>query len=482
MNSEVNIKYVLGLEEQADKTLQIVKIDIPQSADIIEELEAMQENPNKNLYDMSSFFYNHVNPIKENYQYCFPEEYYKSYLNEQIASAPKNISYWEYKKVDTERRSSWERRLSKKQDLSQQEIEKRWTECVHQLDYPYKKKYFSKAKKYILCQNLYMAIQEAKDNHNIKIYSDDIVGFNHIVYDINDDVKVRVDTNFGYGTAYFYLTIKYKDIVLLPYSDLIHFYYANMKSLIAHTRAYSCYRDSWSSLMDYLSRFVNNSRQFPETFVRNYVLNEIENMMTGLRAIMKDPTEILKHMQTGNDKSIRLSVVRPFGKNDFIMFEAMPKELTTIFKIEKISGALHFIENLRLLKDICSEVDSVIDEIIKLNKTIAPELPIVLKSIDASIIPFQEEYSGLQKECKRKEAEWERFERKLDRKLLYCRNNNDSFMCKQRFKEQNPRYELVVKEFNELNNKLYQLEQRIERRKKLYSRLLDCRDMMNAYI
>ena len=327
-----------------------------------------------------------------------------------------------------------------------------------------------------------MAIQEAKDNHNIKIYSDDIVGFNHIVYDIDDDVKVRVDTNFGYGTAYFYLTIKYKDIVLLPYSDLIHFYYANMKSLIAHTRAYSCYRDSWSSLMDYLSRFVNNSRQFPEPFVRNYVLNEIENMMTGLRAIMKDPTEILEHMQTGNDESIRLSVVRPFDKNDFIMFEAMPKELTTIFKIEKISGALHFIENLRLLKDICSEVDTVIDEIIKLNKTIAPELPIVLKSIDASIIPFQEEYSGLQKECNRKEAEWERFERKLDRKLLYCWNNNDRFMCTQRFKEQNPRYELVVKEFNELNNKLYQLEQRIERRKKLYSRLLDCRDMMNAYI
>ncbi len=55
-------------------------------------------------------------------------------------------------------------------------------------------------------------------------------------------------------------------------------------------------------------------------------------------------------------------------------------------------------------------------------------------------------------------------------------------MCTQRFKEQKPRYELVVKEFNELNNTLYQLEQRIEGRKKLYSRLLDCRDMINAYI
>lgn len=82
-----------------------------------------------------------------------------------------------------------------------------------------------------------MAISEAESNLNIKIFSHDIVGFNHIIYDIDDDVKVRVDTNFGYGptSSYFFLTIKYKDIILIPYSDLVHFYYASMKSLIAHT-------------------------------------------------------------------------------------------------------------------------------------------------------------------------------------------------------------------------------------------------------
>lgn len=65
-----------------------------------------------------------------------------------------------------------------------------------------------------------------------------------------------------------------------------------MKSLIAHTRAYSSYRNSWIGLMDYISRFVNNSRQFPKSFVQDYILNEIENMMIGLRAIMKAPTEM----------------------------------------------------------------------------------------------------------------------------------------------------------------------------------------------
>lgn len=135
MNSEVNIKYVLGLEEQAGKTLQIVKIDIPQSSDIIEELEAMQENPNKNLYDMSSYFYHYVNPIEDCYNYCLPEEYYKSYLNEQVSSVPKEIPYWEYRKIETERRTTWERRLFKKEELSQQELEQQWKEYVHKVEY-----------------------------------------------------------------------------------------------------------------------------------------------------------------------------------------------------------------------------------------------------------------------------------------------------------------------------------------------------------
>lgn len=106
MQSEVNIKYVLGLVEKRDKTLQMVQIAIPQSSVIIEELEAMQENPNRNLYDMSSYFYQHVNPIKNCYHYCFPEEYHYSYLNEKVTPVPKEISYWEYKEKDDERRKN----------------------------------------------------------------------------------------------------------------------------------------------------------------------------------------------------------------------------------------------------------------------------------------------------------------------------------------------------------------------------------------
>ena len=138
MQSEVNIKYVLGLEEKQDKTLQMVQIDIPQSSVIIEELEAMQENPNRNLYDMSSYFYRHVNPIKDCYHYCFPEEYQYSFLNEKVTPVPKDITYWKYREVEDEKRKTWARWQLRKKDVPQSEIEKRWNEYVHKLEYPAK--------------------------------------------------------------------------------------------------------------------------------------------------------------------------------------------------------------------------------------------------------------------------------------------------------------------------------------------------------
>lgn len=176
MQSEVNIKYVLGLEEKQDKTLQMVQIDRPLSSVIIEELEAMQENPNRNLYDMSSYFYRHVNPIKDCYHYCFPEEYQYSFLNEKVTPVPKDITYWKYREVEDEKRKTWARWQLRKKDVPQSEIEKRWNEYAHKLEYPDKKKYFSMAKKYILCQNLYKAMQEAKGNPDIRMYSRDMLG------------------------------------------------------------------------------------------------------------------------------------------------------------------------------------------------------------------------------------------------------------------------------------------------------------------
>lgn len=483
MESEVNLKFVLGLEEQPDKTLQMVKIDIPQSNDIIKDLESMQEDPNKNLYDMSSYFYNNVRPFEVCYNYCTPEEYNKTHLNGTEIIAPKYIAYWEYREVDTERRNTLGRWIFNNKNLSEQEKEKKWNEYIHELDYDLKKKYCSKAKKYILCMNLDSAIKEITSNTNIKIHSFDTIGFNQVIYNIDENVKVWIGTNFGYGnSSYFYLTIKYKDIILIPYSDLVHFYYANMKSLIAHTKSYSCQRDSWIGLMDYVSEFVNNSRQFPERFVRDYVLNEIQIMMKGLRNIIKNPEEVFEQISTINQGNVRFTTLRPFTENEFKIYKTNKKEITSVFKIEKITGALYFIENLKSFKEICFDIGKVIDEIIELNQSIAPELPPVLESIEESIKPRCKDLEVIKIELKIKEARFEKLERKLDWRLSYCKSDKDQQDCKRRFNEQYPQYELLSKEVSDLNNKYYSLERYIKRREELHERITECQNMINKYI
>ena len=40
-------------------------------------------------------------------------------------------------------------------------------------------------------------------------------------------------------------------MILIPYSDLVHYYYANMKNLISYTRSYARRCESWKyALMD----------------------------------------------------------------------------------------------------------------------------------------------------------------------------------------------------------------------------------------
>lgn len=475
MDEQVNIDVVLCLEEQSDLTLLMRQIEIPKSTAIIEELETMQEDPNRNLYDMSTYFYNNFNPIRECYNYCYPNEYNKVYLNEAVSNAPTNIPYWDYKDIQQKRYELWQRRNSYiLKNLSIQEQEQKWRQHVHKLEYTEKKKYFSIAKKYIECQNLYLAMKDAKDNPHVKVFSHDTVGRKHFLYDINDDLKIDVFTNFGYGhSSCFFLTIKYKDIILIPYSDLVHYYYANMKSLVANTRSYRSRRDSWTGMMEYLSNFVNNSRHDPECFVREYVLKEIHEMMNGLREILKDPAEVLKFMRNTTE-TVRLSVVRSFGSSDFAMYEVYSNELTTIFKVEKISGALTFIESLKSLKDVCIEVDDVIKEIIAMNKIVAPEIPPVIESITNSILPLQIELEKFKKEKARLTSEEERYEKRLNRKLSFHKSFKEQDECTKKFKVENPRYVEVQKEINNLLNVIFELEQKIKKRQSLLNRITEC--------
>lgn len=469
--SQVNEKYVLALVENSDTTLSVRRMDIPSSEVPIAKLEAMVDNPNRTVYDMSSYFYSLFSPKVKAFAFCYPSEYNDSYIDSR--SVPEEISYADYVKgvKDIEATFNAKHRFSREPlDALKLKLDKEIIEANQSA----KKKYLKKASIYIKCQRLSETVNKIKEHEGIKLYSRDVVGYSTYTHKINDDITVELRTNFGFGrAAYFNLAIKYKDIVVLPYSYLVHYYYANMKSLMACTRAYRPLRESWEASIDFIADFVNQSIYDPKRFVSEYVIKEVEEMMKGLRAIMDNPAEVQSRIKDSCSSEIRLSVIRPFNKDEFVMMETMADELTTLFKAEKITGALLFVENLRQLQEICGDMSALIDEILSMNKEVKPEISPVLKSVRSTIETFKREEMNLERQIKFKENRKLYFDKRKER-LQAKMTFTEKIAHDKIFREKNPLYVKLEEEINELNQKVYNLQDWIRKRERVEERLTVC--------
>ena len=434
--SEVNEKYVLTLVENSDATLSVRKILIPNSEASIAELYDMVKNPDRTLYDMSSYFYSIFPTEIKAFSFCYPSEYDSSFIVPR--SVPARISS-KYRKKQSE-----------------------------------KERYFKKAFIYIRCLRLSETINKIQQHNEIKLYSRDNVGFSTFTHTINENITVQLKTNFGYGSAaYFNLAVKYKDIAILPYSYLVHYYYANMKSLMACTRAYRPMRESWDLSINFIANFVNQSLVDTEKFLGEYVRKEIQEMMKGLRSIMVSPKEVLNKIKNSTAPGIRFSVIRPFNKNEFLMMETMPDELTTLFKAEKITGALLFINSLIQVQDVCGDMSELIDEILLMNKNVKPEIPPVLNNVRSMIDAFKKEVDNIEQQIKVKEHRKLYFDKRIKRiqaKMTF----EQKIAHDKTFREKNPLYVKLEEEINELSQKMFDLQNKIFRRAQVEKRLTIC--------
>lgn len=471
VKSQVNEKYVLALVENSDATLSVKRMDIPSSEVPIAELEAMVDNPNRTVYDMSSYFYSVFSPKVKAFAFCYPSEYNDSFIDSR--SVPKEVSYADYIKGVKEIESIFnEKHRFCKESL--EVLKLKLDNEIIEANHSDKKKYFKKASIYIKCLRLSETVKKIKEHDEIKMYSRDVVGYSTYTHKINDDITVELRTNFGYGSAaYFNLAVKYKDIVILPYSYLVHYYYANMKSLMACTRAYRPLRESWESSINFIADFVNQSIADPRKFVGEYVIKEVEEMMKGLRAIMDNPAEVQIRIKDSTSSEVRLSVIRPFNKDEFVMMESMADELTTLFKAEKITGALLFIESLTQLQEFCGDMSALIGEILSMNKDVKPEIPPVLNSVRSMIEAFKREEKNLERQIKFKENRKQYFDKRKERlqaKMTFA----EKIAHDKIFREKNPLYIKLEEEINELNQKVYNFQDKIRKRERVEERLTVC--------
>ncbi len=440
--SGINNKYVLILVEDQNQYLSVKEFLIEDSETIVSNIEAIVENPKKTLWDLFSIVNSHLGN-KKKYHFCFPYEYNSSYISDAIRP-PKvpynyaNTTYHEYSR---------------------------------------KKNYAKKVIRFIKCKYLSEAFEEVKKDGRIKMFSSDSIGWTTFEYPISEDIKVMIKTNFVYGSAaYFYLTIKYKGIVLIPYSDLVHYYYANMKNLISYTRTYACKRDSWHFALNFIAYFVNKSKEEPKNFIRKYVLSEVKDMMKGLRATMSNPKEIMKFIKDANTDYIDMKVIRPFSTEDKHIYEMMPQESISVFKAEKISGALLFLENLEQIQCLCPEVVDVMQEVKDMNVSIKPEVESTIKNIKLYLEPLERERDNYYNHLISLENKID-FHKKQIEKIQKRKPESPGIV--ENYINNHSEYSSLLEERESLLKKMQELAPIVSRRKRLLTRMTACLGRIN---
>ena len=274
--------------------------------------------------------------------------------------------------------------------------------CNISLNKRYKNMYGRHYLRYIWATDYQKTLCELKAKSNIKMYSTDSHGRSTFDYIINDDIVITVKTNFAYGNAsYFFCNLKYKGVCILPYTEVVRYYYVNWTDLLRYTHKYYLDRTQWMYLFDYVVRITNLAKSDFETFKKE-ILRDIEAMMDEVIRIFESPLKVLDcfmNVKYENQRDFALhsskngvySLVRNISNDDIEEYEVLPEEKAFAFKVEKITGCLSLMDNLNDLEDFLPEVKKYIATLVNLNTKIHIEIMDMMNKLTKEVTQMTKE-------------------------------------------------------------------------------------------
>ena len=267
---KVNKEYISVVLKRNNGDLELIKEGISNDyIDILDKLKEMGENPNRTLLDMQQCF-QRVFYQQRYFDVCMPYSYSASYISG--VSYPNILKYDEYNKLLSEERCRLQKIF-----CDNERVERELMQYKDRL----KSDFLSKSSRYINGYHFSKTRLEISNKNEAVMWSSEAIGWTYYSYKVNDDFVVSISTNFGYGySSYFILSMKYKDIDILPYSAIIHYYYANIFELRRYTRQYNLERESWNVAFDFVVESVNMAKNNPERFINYFIINEIMNMQS----------------------------------------------------------------------------------------------------------------------------------------------------------------------------------------------------------
>ncbi|MEE3485638.1 MAG: hypothetical protein VZQ98_15125 [Bacteroidales bacterium] len=431
INKELNVGYVLSLQLDNGK-LVVKQIPVEYPDDIVKVLNKLDEfgehDQIYNVFDVERFV-KQCNFEKDgNYGYCWPNEYNAAFIsraqlheidkekyNQDLEEIKKRIIE-EYDNKIRERR--WVVDHYEYLSLDEKERLKRVRdEIIENEQTKYKRlrlnSYISEVKRYIYALHYDKALQNIKSNS--LMYSSDTIGWYKPYFNITGNARIGLRSNFCYGrSAYFDVLLNYKGINILPYSDLVNYYWSNMMDNLRCTRSYSPYRSNWNEVLKFVEEICNWIERDSDSFEKKWIIGEVENMMEGLKTINNNIESYYKKLVDDKEEHKRIKestnlpqIVRYRWIDDRTtnQFKTYPHETLLIIQVDKLSAALSLLEDLVSLKNIYTPVLTHIHTILQFNKEILPAIRIECENLSREIEAKQNELKQIEKDIETNEKQ-----------------------------------------------------------------------------
>ena len=477
MATDINYLFIPAIIE-ADGMFKVIDVPIEKPKKLIEILGAMVKDSEKTVLDMQKIFID-AYPNKVYCPVMYPNEYGENGYPDSVIKFgkfyPMCLKEEEYHRKLEEfvkkRVQDYEDRCEKNNlQRHESQVERIESESIANFTLQKKRYFYGMAISWIdafsflktRSDALTNGVEIANKNHMVKMIASEEIGKEEEAseYQINSTTTAAIYTNFGYASSSFFnLSLCYKGIPILTYSDIVTYFFAKKIDIIECTRKYQLLRGSWYEVFDFICNFVNMSIAKPKNFIKTFLLDEANKMIDGLEELSRNPKGFLDKISTVDAKQYEVSYHRMLSK-DKRQLELFPLDMPIIFEIEKTTDALIYISNMKQHARDIPELERIITRLYSLNKRLVPKIEEESRNVTAKIAKLSMNLSILNEKRTLIAEELSILDEAIKVKFSEQRTTGENAILDQ-FKQKFPEYEILQKKKRALDSEISQIYEKI---------------------
>ncbi|MBO7444856.1 MAG: hypothetical protein J6T86_00390 [Bacteroidales bacterium] len=320
------------------------------------------------------------------------------------------------------------------------------------------------------------------------MFSTETIGWTTYKHKISQNERIEVLSNFGYGSrSYSYCNLYYRDVPILPYLDAVIYESVSWQQIVNYTRGFEPNRKScWEETFEFVVQVSNLIKKNPQKFVNEFIIEETRQMLNQLRVFLQSSPRNLKTFFK-NSKLEERRCTFVWKTSDENSYRIFPGEWADSIKIEKITGCLFFLDNMRKLSEFLPVVKMSIKELIDLNKHITPMINSNVSKINKELKHNKKVIDNLEEEVKNLESKIEQckndFAPDLERIIKLEEKVREEYLKK------NPemtggyqKYKGLKESLCERNNELMKQKENYRLRSNFLKTFEECKERIQKYI